>query len=149
MNLESKTDVEDQYEDNYLFTPTGWIKKLNRVTSNFRMENLPVGYAFTYDDSFEYNDKVQESCDNIQLLKKLYCKDESIPSCKMAHPIYKLEEYHNLNMRCRNIRALENNSDCIIHGKKLIKHHENHATQINQLSNATATCIDYYNNKIF
>jgi hypothetical protein len=149
INLYSDSNIIDKYPNNTWITPSRWISKLKQVNPSTKIDNINIGKAFIYDDTFQYTKEVQESCDSIQNLKKIYCKDnlEESHSCTNKNSLDELKTNHDLFMKCRNIRVLENNSDCIINGKKLFKHHDSHSKQVNILSNSAYKCLDKYRKK--
>ena len=147
LRLRNTSKVKDKYQNAFIFTPTYWETKKTDVSYNDEIDGKRIGRAFQYNDSFYNNEEAKDSCDNIQLLKKIYCKDGKRRSCKKNMSIEDFKENHDVLMKCRNIRELENNSDCIIDGKKLTKYHEEHSDQINNYSNAAYQCVDEYNKK--
>ena len=54
----------DFYPDSFIFTPTNWVLKRNSVSQEDRIDQLRIGWAFKYDDSFHYDKKVEDSCEN-------------------------------------------------------------------------------------
>jgi hypothetical protein len=136
----------DKYPDTFMFTPTDWITKINSVSPEDRINQLRIGRAFKYNDSFHYDKNVEESCDNIQNLKKKYCKGLSI-SCTESNSLEDMKKNHDSLMMCRNIRSLENNSECIYDNKQINKHHEQHSEQVINFSNGAFKCVSMYNKK--
>jgi hypothetical protein len=104
------TGVAELYTDD-TETPVGWERKLTEMRRG--TEYRPTYSSYDVFDPKDENTKITtKSCRTLSVLKNIYCKEVDSYSCNRSTPEHQLKTKHDMLMKCRNIRAIENKANC-------------------------------------
>ncbi len=136
--------VVESYTDN-ADTPVGWERKLTEMRRGINYEPKYPSYD-VFDPKSDFPSKDNETaCDKLYELKKEYCDTTQKYKCTTYMPNDKLQSNHDKLMKCRNIRAIENQANCRFDKDRWLENDESgHADQIYSKGNGAFKCMDIY-----
>jgi hypothetical protein len=135
-------DYEDDNSIDILyknFTPRNWGQKQLGIDTN-----IPSEFVDAFKPGYD-----EKACQKLIDTKKLFCGvDNRTTSCHKEDDKDTLKTKHDRLILCRNLRAMESFSNCKTSRNNWIRSNGiGHTSQMNQLANRAADCVDIYVDK--
>lgn len=140
--------VQETYDP--LKTPAGWEPLLQIIDPHAEESSTYPSAAVMYTATQLTTDARRAEqiaqCLKLAQRKRDICKQAEALKCKSADPEVELKRKHDLLMKCSNLRAIENQSECVYNRDgvptPLVPDDPGHAEEVINFSNGAQKCVE-------